>query len=156
MQSFLQHNTNAAEFMCNNAMERFSQEQGAAGKLAPRVRESLGKILYKIGKDLIKRHNLTGGMEWLARALEVIDPQHTGSENFAAELRFGIMQHLVQTSLKTKTSVDLERARDAMEIMTNEWPERLNVHCLGLDIIVARQLGAEAYHAGELDFLESI
>ncbi|KAK6500840.1 hypothetical protein TWF506_003602 [Arthrobotrys conoides] len=148
--SFLQHNVNAAELMCNNAMERFSRDESAAGRLEPRIRESLGKVLYKIGKDMVKRANLTNGVEWLARALEIVDPKYVGSEQFAAELRFGIMQNLVQTSLKTQVSSDLRRAEEVMEVMVKEWPERLNVHCLGLDIIVAQKLGAEAYHAGEL------
>ncbi|KAK6528388.1 hypothetical protein TWF281_009629 [Arthrobotrys megalospora] len=148
--SFLQHNVNAAELMCNNAMERFSRDENAASRLRPRIRESLGKVLYKIGKDMVKRANLTAGVEWLARALEVVDPKYVGSERFAAELRFGIMQNLVQASLKTQTPIDLQRAKEVMEVMTKEWPDRLNVHCLGLDIIVAQKLGAKAYHAGEL------
>ncbi|EPS39658.1 hypothetical protein H072_6544 [Dactylellina haptotyla CBS 200.50] len=145
--SFLQQNLNAAEFMCNNAMERFARDESAASRLQPRIRESLGKTLYRIGKDLVKHANLTGGVEWLARAMEVVDPKHVGSDQFATELRFGVMQHLVQASLKTQMPVNLERARDALEMMTNEWPERLNVHCLGLDIIVAQGLGTELYHA---------
>ncbi|KAF3113150.1 hypothetical protein TWF706_010145 [Orbilia oligospora] len=154
--SFLQHNINAAELMCNNAMERFSRDESAASRLEPRIRESLGKVLYKIGKDMVKRANLTNGVEWLARALEIVDPKYVGSERFAAELRFGIMQNLVQTSLKTQVPNDLRKAEEVMEIMVKEWPERLNVHCLGLDVIVAQELGAEAYHAALMKMMSSI
>ncbi|KAK6345570.1 hypothetical protein TWF718_007480 [Orbilia javanica] len=154
--SFLQHNVNAAELMCNNAMERFSRDESAAGRLEPRIRESLGKVLYKIGKDMVKRANLTTGVEWLARALEVVDPKHVGSEHFAAELRFGIMQNLVQTSLKTQASKDLQKAEKVMETMVEEWPERLNIHCLGLDIIVARKLGVKAYHSALMKMMTTV
>ncbi|KAJ6260206.1 hypothetical protein Dda_4430 [Drechslerella dactyloides] len=116
--SFLQHNLHAAEFMCNNAMERFSRDDGAASKLEPRVREALGKVLYRIGKDVVKRGNAMAGVEWLAKALEVVDAKHLGSDHFAAELRFGIMQNLVQTSLKTQSAEDLQRAKSAMDSMT--------------------------------------
>ncbi|KAF3188043.1 hypothetical protein TWF788_001502 [Orbilia oligospora] len=154
--SFLQRNVNAAELMCNNAMERFSRDESAASRLEPRIRESLGKVLYKIGKDMVKRANLTSGVEWLARALEIVDPKYVGSERFAAELRFGIMQNLVQTSLKTQLPSDLRKAEEVMEVMVKEWPERLNVHCLGLDVIVAQELRAEAYHAALMKMMSSI
>ncbi|KAK6360249.1 hypothetical protein TWF730_006397 [Orbilia blumenaviensis] len=154
--SFLQHNVNAAELMCNNAMERFSRDESAAGRLEPRIRESLGKVLYKIGKDMVKQANLTAGVEWLARALEIVDPKHVGSERFAPELRFGVMQNLVQTSLKTGTPSDLRKAKEVMKVMVKEWPEKLNVHCLGLDIIVAQGLGAEAYHAALMNMMTGV
>ncbi|KAK6504736.1 hypothetical protein TWF481_006675 [Arthrobotrys musiformis] len=154
--SFLQHNINAAELMCNNAMERFSRDESAAVRLEPRIRESLGKVLYKIGKDMVKRANLTTGIQWLARALEIVDTEHVGSERFAAELRFGIMQNLVQTSLKTEAPSDLQKAEEVMEVMVKEWPERLSVHCLGLDIIVAQKLGAEAYHAALMKMMSTV
>ncbi|KAK6359354.1 hypothetical protein TWF696_000515 [Orbilia brochopaga] len=154
--SFLQHNLHAAEFMCNNAMERFSRDDGAADKLEPRVREALGKVLYRIGKDVVEHGDLLAGLDWLAKALEVVDARPVGSDHFATELRFGIMQNFVKASLQSGSVEDLQRAKDVMDTMTKEWPERLNVHSLGLDIIVAQNLGTEAYHAALMKMISSV
>lgn len=91
--------------MCHNALELFHTREAEGIKLDPRIRESFGNLLFKIGKDMVKRGNFPAGAEWLARALEAIDGSGTSAVSgsthglFVTELRFGIMQHLSQWSL---------------------------------------------------------
>lgn len=150
-----QSNLSMADYMYSKAIE---QQQSL---FDPRTSESFVDALYDIGSELLQQNVFDAATKWLQRSFDVLcglDQGHLSESG--VELRLAVMHSLgmcLSTSraqreppsdltiarayLGNATEGDLDRARNVIDIMSEDWPTRLTVYLLRLDLVVAEDPG---------------
>lgn len=81
--------------------------------------EALAKGILSIGNGLLTQSAFVAAVKWLRRALEVLDGINPMClTETCTELRYSVLHSLVTSCLQTKTEVELEYARNALETMS--------------------------------------
>ncbi|KAF8469089.1 meiosis protein SPO22/ZIP4 like-domain-containing protein [Kalaharituber pfeilii] len=127
-----QSNLSTAEYMYNKIM---TLDQSL---LEMRTFEGLAEVLFEIGDGLFLQGILDAAIKWLRRAFEVLSNQNILclSEE-GSELRFSVMHNLAKACILNKSPEDLQYARNTLDVIAEDWPTRMAVHLLRLDILAA-------------------
>ncbi|KAF2659423.1 SPO22-domain-containing protein [Lophiostoma macrostomum CBS 122681] len=105
----------------------------------PSISESLGDLLYEIGKGLLGTRNYELAAHWLERAHDVLGEQDMEKlSHEAGELRLSIMQSTVQAYMKLRSSEMQAKAWHMLEFMETDYGEKLVVQLLKLELLSAR------------------
>ncbi|KAF4637760.1 hypothetical protein G7Y89_g330 [Cudoniella acicularis] len=116
----------------------YNNSRSSQRTLDQNTAENLADLLYEMGKDLMSSHQYQLAAKWLGRAHETLLNQ--GIDNLsmdANELRISIIQSYVGAQLRAKEEGGLEKARDLIDTLYNEFGERLIVLLLKLDLITS-------------------
>ncbi|KAF8454550.1 meiosis protein SPO22/ZIP4 like-domain-containing protein [Terfezia claveryi] len=145
-----QSNLSMVEFMYGKAL-LVQDAQGNTG-----TSEALAKAVLSIGNGLLAQNAFVAAVKWLRRALEVLDGINPMClTETCAELRYIVLHSLVTGCLQTKTEPELEYARNALETMSENWPTRISILRLKLDLITMENSDAvDEYHNVLLKMIE--
>ncbi|KAF8420073.1 meiosis protein SPO22/ZIP4 like-domain-containing protein [Tirmania nivea] len=145
-----QSNLSMVEFMYGKALVAHGV-QGNTG-----TSEALAKVILKIGNGLLAQNAFVAAVKWLRRALEVLDGINPIClTKTCAELHYSVLHSLVTGCLQTKTEAELEYARNALETMSENWPTRISILRLKLDLITMENSNAvDEYHKVLLKMIE--
>ncbi|KAH0614706.1 uncharacterized protein H6S33_000342 [Morchella sextelata] len=127
-----QSNLSMADYMYSKAKE---QQQSL---LDPRMSENLIDALYEIGNELLQQSVFDAATKWLQRSFDVISEMDPISlSESGAELRLAVMHSLARAYLAHATEGSLDKARNVIDMMNEDWPTRLTVYLLRLDLVNA-------------------
>jgi hypothetical protein len=114
----------------------FNKLQGVHANLEPQDTETIADALCEIGKGLQAKKDYLASLKWLDRAHDLLNnskPDLLTRE--ATELRYVIMQSLVNVCLELQTSDSLKRARSLVDYIRADVGDRLFVLLLELELL---------------------
>ncbi|KAL7275567.1 sporulation-specific protein 22 [Rhizina undulata] len=133
--------TSLAWRQANFSMADYMYSKATEGKqllLDPRTSESLADVLYDIGNDFLLQNAFDAATKWLQRSFDLlnnVDPVCLSESG--GELRLAVTHSLVKAFIGRAVEGDFDRARNVLDIMSDEWPTRLTVYLLKLDLTLA-------------------
>ncbi|KAI1431325.1 meiosis protein SPO22/ZIP4 like-domain-containing protein [Xylaria sp. CBS 124048] len=99
--------------------------------------EALSDALFEIGRDLGLKKNFVLALKWIERAYELINGQDFARlSRDAIELRFAILQALIQVYLDIGTPDCLERAGNHIAYVENEVGDKLVVLLFRAEVLL--------------------
>lgn len=137
------------------AEHMYSKSSIAPDGLGPAMAETLADLLYEMGKEMLEKKQYELAVRWLERAYDTVAEQDLERMSAdAGELRLCIMSSLVRALLSPRGSGGHEdignnaRAWHLLQLMENEFPEKLVVSLLTLDLLLAEaEMQADRYRA---------
>lgn len=103
--------------------------------LSPSLAEELTDLLYEIGKDQMRRQNLTEAIHWLENASNIIANQDAGSlSSDFAELRISVMHSMTKALTDRGEESDTAKAWSTIHNMSIEGGDRLAISVLKLNL----------------------
>ncbi|KAI9832360.1 MAG: hypothetical protein M1826_002046 [Phylliscum demangeonii] len=126
--------------------EHLFREASLARKtLDPSTAENLADLLYEIGRDLLRQKRDAMAAKWLERAYDALCRQNVeGLSPEAGELRLSIMHDLVKSLLATRTEEALAKAGSLLNILDENYGEKLIVLLLRLELVTVLGQASEA------------
>jgi hypothetical protein len=102
----------------------------------PSTAESMSDVLYEMGKDTLLKGKHSLAVQWLDRAHEILGTQEVDRLSMdASELRMSIMESWIKALLGVNDAAAIEKARNMVDLLDNEFPDRLVVLLLKLELL---------------------
>ncbi|KAF8252313.1 SPO22-domain-containing protein [Wilcoxina mikolae CBS 423.85] len=131
MLAWRQQNPPLAEYMFSKATENDCSE--------PRVAEYTAAVLFDIGSELLGQKSFPAAIKWLQRAYDIlskIEPLYLSE--VGSELQVPVAHKLAKAYMKSDLPGGLTRAENIINILSEDWPNRISVFLLKLDLILAQ------------------
>jgi tetratricopeptide (TPR) repeat protein len=142
--SWKQKNLALATYMFNKA----TGDVPSPAALEPQAAEYMAKALFEIGSGLYKEKAYPTAVEWLQRAFDILSKVDAlYLSELGSEIRLNATHNLARACIKSGTAEHLEKARNIIDLMAEEWPSRLATSLLELELVQAQNAGDfNAYH----------
>lgn len=122
------------------AEHMFAKAEPGSRRLDPTSTEELADTVFEIGRGLWQERKYEVAVKWLERALDVLSSQEVQDLSMdAAALRLSILQTLFKALLAQKTDEMKRRALDYLNLMEQDYPDKLVVLLLRLDLMLTEE-----------------
>lgn len=122
------------------AEHMFTKAEANGRMLDAKSAEELADTLHEMGKDLFQNGHNEVAVRWLDRAHDILVSQELEQLSMdAADLKMSIMQTLIKALLGQRTSEARSKAADLVQLMEVDYPEKLLVSLLRLDLLLSEE-----------------
>lgn len=115
----------------------FKKSMAAKDFFDPSTIESLADVLFEIGKQLLAKRDYPMAAKWLERSYDILGPNPDKLSIDATELRLSIVASWTKSLLGLDTPESTEKARNTIELMENDFGNKLLILLLRLDILAS-------------------